>query len=69
MSLRFELRHLGRDTTVEVREHRPGRFDTIREVRVARIGTLEVCALRLEGGGDHTAAYAQSVRCGRRSRG
>lgn len=77
MSQRFELRHLGRDLTVEVREHdlvagaQTLRFDAIREVRVARIGTLEVCVLRLVAGGEHTfatdeasrrAAFASAVR-------
>jgi len=68
MSPRFDLRHLGRDLTVEVREHdlvagaQTITFDAIREVRVSRIGTLEVCVLRLVAGGEHTFATDEAAR-------
>lgn|SRR3990167_9485395 len=70
MSQRFELRHLGRDLTVEIREQdlvagaQTVRFDAIREVRVTRIGTLEVCVLRLAAGGEHTFATDEAARRG-----
>jgi len=70
MSQRSELRHLGRDVSVEVREQdvvvgaQTFRFDAIREVRVARIGNLEMCVLRLDGGGEHTIATDEAARRG-----
>jgi hypothetical protein len=81
MSERYALRHLGRDIeyalddralsmSIEGNERRI-ELDGIRAVRVARIGTLEICALTLDGGKESTiatdepasrAAFASLVR-------